>query len=235
MEEVDHENQNNNNDREVKPLQPKMLTTLNKRKHQPGYRFAPTDEELVVFFLKRKVKGKNLHGNEVATVDVYKHAPWDLPIMAGVKSSEQIWYFFTPKRVNNPNAKRDKRVTPWGNWKKTGTDRIIVTSSHRANVRKVATLVFYGRRRGTSERTDWVMHEYKLRDERLHQRNIQQDSYVLCKLYKKSGFGPKTADQYGAPFLEEEWDTDTDEDIKEQEDNDNFAILAKSYCMYSGQ
>ncbi|XP_056697591.1 NAC domain-containing protein 17-like [Spinacia oleracea] len=219
MEEVDHENQNNNNDPEGNPLQLKMLTTLNKRKHQPGHRFAPTNEELVVYFLKRKVKGKNLRGNEVATVDVYKHAPWDLPSMA----------------VNNPNAKRDKRVTPWGNWKKTGTDRIIVIGSHRANVGKAATLVFYARRGRTSERTDWVMHEYKLRDERLHQRNIQQDSYVLCKLYKKSGFGPKTADKYGAPFIEEEWDTDTDEDIKEQEDNDNFAILAKSYCMYSGQ
>lgn len=33
-----------------------------------------------------------------------------------------------------------------------------------------------------------------------------QDAYVLCKIFKKSGLGPRIGEQYGAPFNEAEWD-----------------------------
>lgn len=35
---------------------------------------------------------------------------------------------------------------------------------------------------------------------------VQKDAYVLCRIFQKSGTGPKNGEQYGAPFLEEEWD-----------------------------
>lgn len=35
---------------------------------------------------------------------------------------------------------------------------------------------------------------------------IMQDAYVLCKIFKKSGLGPRIGEQYGATFNEEEWD-----------------------------
>ena len=31
---------------------------------------------------------------------------------------------------------------------------------------------------------------------------------MLCRVFKKSGTGPKNGEQYGAPFLEEEWEND---------------------------
>lgn len=34
------------------------------------------------------------------------------------------------------------------------------------------------------------------------------DAYVLCRIFQKSGTGPKNGEQYGAPFLEEEWEED---------------------------
>jgi hypothetical protein len=34
---------------------------------------------------------------------------------------------------------------------------------------------------------------------------VLQDDCVLCKIFKKSGLGPKIGEQYGAPFDEEEW------------------------------
>ncbi|XP_058087466.1 uncharacterized protein LOC131234545 [Magnolia sinica] len=35
-----------------------------------------------------------------------------------------------------------------------------------------------------------------------------EDAYVLCKIFKKSGLGPKNGEQHGAPFKEEDWDND---------------------------
>ena len=33
-----------------------------------------------------------------------------------------------------------------------------------------------------------------------------QDAYVLCKIFEKSGLGPRIGEQYGAPFDENEWE-----------------------------
>jgi hypothetical protein len=45
----------------------------------PGFRFHPTNEELVTFYLQRKVAGKRLSIEIIKEFDIYKHDPWDLP------------------------------------------------------------------------------------------------------------------------------------------------------------
>lgn len=35
---------------------------------------------------------------------------------------------------------------------------------------------------------------------------VEKDAMVLCRVFRKSGTGPKNGEQYGAPFDEEEWD-----------------------------
>lgn len=45
----------------------------------PGFRFHPTDEELVKFYLKRKLSGKGFSIDAISDADVYKFEPWDLP------------------------------------------------------------------------------------------------------------------------------------------------------------
>lgn len=47
----------------------------------PGFRFHPTDEELVVQYLKRKVFACPLPASIIPEVDVCKSDPWDLPGM----------------------------------------------------------------------------------------------------------------------------------------------------------
>ena len=39
---------------------------------------------------------------------------------------------------------------------------------------------------------------------------VEKDAFVLCRIFQKSGSGPKNCEQYGAPFVEEEWDEDED-------------------------
>lgn len=47
----------------------------------PGFRFHPTDEELVGFYLRRMIEKKPLPIQLINQVDIYKYDPWDLPSM----------------------------------------------------------------------------------------------------------------------------------------------------------
>ena len=47
----------------------------------PGFRFHPTDEELVGFYLRRKLDEKPLCIELIKQIDIYKFDPWDLPSM----------------------------------------------------------------------------------------------------------------------------------------------------------
>jgi hypothetical protein len=45
----------------------------------PGFRFHPTDEELVSFYLKKKIQQRPISIELIRQLDIYKFDPWDLP------------------------------------------------------------------------------------------------------------------------------------------------------------
>jgi len=45
----------------------------------PGFRFHPTDEELITYYLTRKVSDLSFTSKAIAVVDLNKCEPWDLP------------------------------------------------------------------------------------------------------------------------------------------------------------
>lgn len=45
----------------------------------PGFRFHPTEEELLEFYLKNIILGKKLHYDIIAFLNIYHHDPWELP------------------------------------------------------------------------------------------------------------------------------------------------------------
>lgn len=53
-----------------------MLKYLNS--FPPGYRFCPTDKELVLDYLKNKVMNKPLPPNKIMDINLYNHGPQDL-------------------------------------------------------------------------------------------------------------------------------------------------------------
>ncbi|XP_058073280.1 NAC domain-containing protein 17-like [Magnolia sinica] len=184
----------------------------------PGFRFHPMDEELILYYLKRKICRRRLKLNIIREIDVYKCEPWELPGKSLLQTGDKQWYFFSARDRKYPNGVRSNRGTKSGYWKATGKDRSISRNSRMVGMKK--TLVFYKGRAPKGARTDWVMHEYTMVKEELESCNAVQDSYALYKVYQKSGPGPKNGEQYGAPFREEEW-LDDDDPI-----DDSLGILA---------
>ncbi|CAN1174330.1 NAC domain-containing protein 78 [Linum perenne] len=172
----------------------------------PGFRFHPTDEELLRYYLKRKVTNKPLRFDPISVVDVYRSEPWDLPDRAKLKSRDLEWYFFSLLDRKYGNGAKTNRATEKGYWKTTGKDRPIRSNSVTVGMKK--TLVYHLGRAPRGERSNWVMHEYRLSEEELEKFGVGQDTYVLCRIFQKSGTGPKNGEQYGAPFVEEEWEDD---------------------------
>ncbi|KAL7228599.1 hypothetical protein ACSBR2_007330 [Camellia fascicularis] len=172
----------------------------------PGFRFHPTDEELVRYYLRRKVCGKPFRFDAISEIDIYKSEPWDLPGKSRLKSRDLEWYFFSMLDKKYGNGSRTNRATERGYWKTTGKDRPVLHNSRTVGMKK--TLVYHSGRAPRGERSNWVMHEYRLVDEQLENSGIFQDAFVLCRIFQKSGTGPKNGEQYGAPFVEEEWEDD---------------------------
>lgn len=172
----------------------------------PGFRFHPTDEELVRFYLRRKVCGKPFRFDPIAEIDIYKSEPWDLPCHSKLKSRDLEWYFFSGLDKKYGNGSKTNRATEKGYWKTTGKDRPVRHNSRIVGMKK--TLVYHNGRAPRGARSNWVMHEYRMTDEELEKAGIAQDAFVLCRVFQKSGTGPKNGEQYGAPFIEEEWEDD---------------------------
>lgn len=175
-----------------------------------GVRFYPTDEELVLFYLKRKICRRRIKPCLIGDVDVYKWEPWELPEKSVVRKGDKQWFFFSPRDRKYPNGLRSNRATKHGYWKATGKDRSISQNSKAVGNKK--TLVYYRGRAPKGHRTDWVMHEYTIEEQLLVSFSNVQDSYAVYKLFMKSGPGPKNGEQYGAPFREEEWEDDAAQD-----------------------
>ncbi|KAL3497748.1 hypothetical protein ACH5RR_040480 [Cinchona calisaya] len=129
----------------------------------PGFRFHPTDEELVGYYLKRKTDGLEIELEVIPVIDLYKFDPWELPEKSFLPKRDMEWFFFCPRDKKYPNGSRTNRATKSGYWKATGKDRKVVCQSAVIGYRK--TLVFYCGRAPLGDRTDWVMHEYRLSDD----------------------------------------------------------------------
>ncbi|KAL9313872.1 hypothetical protein ACSQ67_019324 [Phaseolus vulgaris] len=89
----------------------------------PGFRFHPTDDELVNHYLCRKCAGQPIAVPIIKEVDLYKFDPWQLPEMGFY--GEKEWYFFSPRDRKYPNGSRPNRAAGSGYWKATGADKPI--------------------------------------------------------------------------------------------------------------
>ncbi|CBI40758.3 unnamed protein product, partial [Vitis vinifera] len=157
---------------------------INEQGLPPGFRFHPTDEELITFYLASKVFNGSFCGVEIAEVDLNRCEPWELPDVA--KMGEREWYFFSLRDRKYPTGLRTNRATGAGYWKATGKDREVHSASSGALLGMKKTLVFYKGRAPRGEKTKWVMHEYRL-DGDFSYRHTCKEEWVICRIFHKTG------------------------------------------------
>ncbi|GJR44343.1 NAC domain-containing protein 67-like protein [Tanacetum coccineum] len=123
----------------------------------PGFRFHPTDEELIVHYLSQKSRS--------------------MSAIANVASPPSI---IADVYLKYPNGSRPNRVTRNGYWKATGADKPIKSKSDpKVTVGIKKALVFYAGKGTKGIKTNWIMHEYR------HPAPSKLDDWVLCRLYNK--------------------------------------------------
>ncbi|CAH8307857.1 unnamed protein product [Eruca vesicaria subsp. sativa] len=179
----------------------------------PGFRFHPTDEELVSFYLERKVLHRSLPFELIKKVDIYKYDPWDLPKLAAM--GEKEWYFYCRRDRKYRNSTRPNRVTGGGFWKATGTDRPIYSLDSTRCIGLKKSLVFYRGRAAKGIKTDWMMHEFRLpslsdshhsssypsysnkKNHNISDKEIPSgDAWAICRIFKKTN---STSSQRSVP------------------------------------
>ncbi|KAK7409848.1 hypothetical protein VNO78_00206 [Psophocarpus tetragonolobus] len=169
------------------------LSDHEKRNEQglpPGFRFHPTDEELITFYLASKVFNGTFTNVKFAEVDLNRCEPWELPDVA--KMGEREWYLFSLRDRKYPTGLRTNRATGAGYWKATGKDKEVYSASNGTLLGMKKTLVFYKGRAPRGEKTKWVMHEYRLDahfsfpHSHPHTSNSKEE-WVICRIFHKSG------------------------------------------------
>ncbi|XP_020578928.1 NAC domain-containing protein 100-like [Phalaenopsis equestris] len=133
----------------------------------PGFRFHPTDEEIITHYLLEKIKDQNFSPIAISEANFNDCEPWDLPSKA--KMGEKEWFFFCQKDRKYPTGMRTNRATESGYWKATGKDKEIYKGKG-VIVGMKKTLVFYMGRAPRGQKSNWVMHEYRL--EGKHQEHV---------------------------------------------------------------
>ncbi|KAF3452811.1 hypothetical protein FNV43_RR03244 [Rhamnella rubrinervis] len=161
-------------------------------KYPPGYRFFPTDEELVGYYLRKRVANEELPINMRTDVQLYKYNPEYLA--ENFKPQGDIhWYFFTPRDRKYPNGVRPNRAAGDGYWKATGADKEVHSENGKIGSKKA--LVFYRGKPQKGVKTDWIMHEYRSDDSPKRKKganDMRLDDWVLCKVYKKANRNMKS-------------------------------------------
>ncbi|WVY96869.1 hypothetical protein V8G54_029020, partial [Vigna mungo] len=97
----------------------------------PGFRFHPTDEELIGYYLRKKVASQKIDLDVIREIDLYRIEPWDL-------------------QDAGSSMKR----------KMSGRDKAVYDKAKLIGMRK--TLVFYKGGAPNRQKSDWIMHEYRL-------------------------------------------------------------------------
>ncbi|XP_074293889.1 uncharacterized protein LOC141621073 [Silene latifolia] len=172
----------------------------------PGYKFDPSDEELIIEYLLPRMKddGK-MHPNLMHDVNIYEHNP-DYLAEKYCPQGNKGWYFFTPRDKKYPNGSRPNRQAGDGYWKATGADKAIQRDGVKVGSRRA--LVFYKGKPPKGEKTLWIMHEFRAAavpsqvikrkhssindgDDARDPNSMRLDKFILCRIYKKNVLTPK--------------------------------------------
>ncbi|WCJ22538.1 NAC domain containing protein 62 [Euphorbia peplus] len=139
-----------------------MKSSLTSRKSRVGFRFHPTDEELIDHFLIRKIHGDHEDDISFPEIKLCDYEPWELPDLIKKESNDEAWFFFSPCDYKYKASLRLNRKTKAGFWKPTGKTRKVVNKCSKKVIGTKKTLVFYKGNNRKSIRTSFILHQYNV-------------------------------------------------------------------------
>ncbi|KAL3718336.1 hypothetical protein ACJRO7_003465 [Eucalyptus globulus] len=164
-----------------------------------GFRFYPTEGELISFYLHNQLRGlkqDKLH-RVIPVLDIFDTEPWNLPQLAGelCREDREQWFFFAPMQEREARGGRPSRSMATGYWKATGSSGYVYSSDNEViGVKK--SMVFYVGKPPTGRKTQWKLNEYRAIElsptiPNSTSNNISipklRREFTLCRVYVVSG------------------------------------------------
>ncbi|KAG8073098.1 hypothetical protein GUJ93_ZPchr0006g46404 [Zizania palustris] len=203
----------------------------------PGFRFHPTDHELVCYYLRNKTKpppAVSAAATMLVDVDLHECEPWELPDVAKLLCSDE-WYFFSCRDRKYATGSRRNRATKQGYWKATGKDKAILqqedgsASAVLAGTRK--TLVFYFGRAPHGQKSGWIMHEFRLNNHiAAHHIHTTPDSPPNNKEVRNAGMPASIPIHTAANLINKQNNT-----LNQEEDWVLCRVFHKQRTNYNGE
>ncbi|MCL7033218.1 hypothetical protein MKW94_003165 [Papaver nudicaule] len=150
-----------------------------------GFKFAPSDDELISFFLKNKIANP-LEYNlpKIPETNIYAHLPQEL--LDGNKDKDA--YFFTLRNKRHVKGSYVNRSVKEGSghWRISGSNEINGVDGsvigHKNNLK------FYtGKNRKECKGTDWLMNEFVMAEKVgcNSSSSMKPDDWAICHVYLK--------------------------------------------------
>ncbi|XP_004971126.1 NAC domain-containing protein 83-like isoform X3 [Setaria italica] len=208
-----------------------------------GFRFRPTDEELLLHYLRRKALACPLPAGIIPDADLARLHPWDLLPPAGGDADGERFFFHLPATRCWRKGGGAARAAGTGLWRPSGKEKLVVSPRCKRPVGTKRTLVFYRGRGRAAARTDWAMHEYRLLPSGLHpfhgcaaagnaptahvSCHGAAADWVVCRIFKRTkpaahrGQEDDDAEEPSSPSSASSCVTDTSEAGDQEQDGDD--------------
>ncbi|XP_039022450.1 NAC transcription factor ONAC010-like [Hibiscus syriacus] len=144
-----------------------------------GFRFVPTDAELIENYLIKKLNDEHLPTNKnIHEVDLYGSTPSQITQQYQQSDGGEEWYFFTPRNRKYPNGKRSNRAAG--------------TVSDTGNRRRTRNPLSVGvMRRSSATRETLIITKARI---------PTLDKWVLCKIYVARNKVKNNVHENGDPY-----------------------------------
>ncbi|KAI3755267.1 hypothetical protein L1987_55063 [Smallanthus sonchifolius] len=170
----------------------------------PGFRFCPTDEELVVHFLQHDSSVMSYHPDIIPDLHLYPYDPWALDGKAMLEGRK--WYYYSRKTHN--------RITENGYWKAWDGEEGIISSNDdhkRIGVKKY--YVFHIGEAPHGTKTKWIMGEFRViesngattsggRSKRRPRLKTDYSRWVICRVYEHNDGNNETVNDDNEDVME---------------------------------
>jgi hypothetical protein len=149
-----------------------------KMKMLPGFRFLPSDDELIIHYLLRKVRGEEIPWDGILDFELYgEKAPWELfGDLDGEK--EEKHYIFTRLKKS---GKRVSRTAGCGTWHESSCNQVY-DGEGQCVIGLNKQFCFKVKKESRLQKSHWIMHEFSLAG--VFEQELC-NNWVLCTVNKK--------------------------------------------------